>query len=235
MAGTPSNINKKRKRDIVQELPDEIDKFWNDDSGYDPEPAPEDPEPLPPQPEWKLAADSVLEQVCKHPFVDRTKPATVVFDFISPIPLQPIVVTEPSDSSGKKKAGKKRETVVQDPPPLDLTTLLHRLETFTIVDAEEFFDMLVGVFDNALQAMLKRESAVLKHLVKRLEQLIVYVKWLSLEMLPLSVTDDGPAQSGITSSSSSSSSCITIHLYYYCVLCVHFLFSCSRFEINRCA
>lgn len=161
------------------------------------EPLPEDTEPLPPQPEWKAAADSVLQQICRHPYVDRTKAATVIVDFISPVPLQPLVVTGPTETQGgKKKAGKKiMETVTQDPPPLDLTTLLHRLESFMIKDAEEFFSMLVGVFDNAMQIIQK--SPLLKHLVKRLEHLIVYVKWLCLEILPLSGTDEAPVQPGM--------------------------------------
>lgn len=129
--------------------------------------------------------------------MDRTKSATVIVDFISPVPLQPVAVTEqPAESHGKKKAGKKStETVWQEPPPLDLTTLLHRLESFMIKDAEEFFDMLVGVFVNAMQLIQK--SPLLKHLVKRLEHLIVYVKWLCLEVLPHSGTDEAPAQPGM--------------------------------------
>lgn len=126
--------------------------------------------------------------------MDRTKAATVIVDFISPVQLQPLVVTE--TQGGKKKAGKKiMETVTQDPPPLDLTTLLHRLESFMIKDAEEFFSMLVGVFDNAMQIIQK--SPLLKHLVKRLEHLIVYVKWLCLEILPLSGIDEAPVQPGM--------------------------------------
>ena len=147
-----------------------------------------------------MAADSILQQVCRHPFVDRSKP-TVIFDFITPVTV-PAVVPEEIEP-GKKKAGKRKLDPVE-PMPLDLTTLLSRLESFTIADAEEFYAMLVGVFDNALQLTLKQESSLLKHLVKRLQQLVEYVKWLCLELLPLSVTEEESSSTQASSSNSNS-------------------------------
>ena len=57
--------------------------------------------------EWELAADSILQLICRHPFVDRSK-QTAIFDFISPIAQQPIEIGE---QVGKKKAGKQKTKI----------------------------------------------------------------------------------------------------------------------------
>jgi hypothetical protein len=129
---------------------------------------------------WEVAADSILQLICRHPCVDRMK-STVIFDFITPVVAPSLMEVEPPAKKGAKP-------VQTEPAPMDLTTLLGRLEAFSIADAEEFYSMAVGVFENALRLTMAKESEMLQHLVKRLEQLITYVKWLCLELLPLSPT-----------------------------------------------
>jgi hypothetical protein len=124
---------------------------------------------------WEQAADASLRAVTKHAYVDKTKPTTVIADF-----MFPVAVVDPS------LAVEYRKTVKQ---PMDLGTLRLQLDNGILTGPEEFCFRLKLVFQNCIDYNAPHhESIYAKHLVDRCELLVQFCKWIGLEMLP--VIDD---------------------------------------------
>ena len=124
---------------------------------------------------WEQAADAALRTVTKHAYVDKSKPTTVIADF-----MFPVAVVDPS------LAVEYRKTVKQ---PMDLGTLRLQLDNGILTGPEEFCFRLKLVFQNCIDYNAPHhESIYAKHLVDRCELLVQFCKWIGLEMLP--VVDD---------------------------------------------
>jgi len=124
---------------------------------------------------WEQAADAALRAVTKHAYVDKSKPTTVIADF-----MFPVAVVDPS------LAVEYRKTVKQ---PMDLGTLRLQLDNGILTGPEEFCFRLKLVFQNCIDYNAPHhESIYAKHLVDRCELLVQFCKWIGLEMLP--VVDD---------------------------------------------
>jgi hypothetical protein len=125
--------------------------------------------------EWEKLAENILKNMCKHPFVDPLKPS-VIADFMTPI-----------DSSVNKSYCSKIKN------PMDLSTLSQRLDNGTIKDADEFYSLLLSVFQNAIDfnAPFQNDYEHISQLIKRLEQLVKYVHWLCLESFPVPQESSG--------------------------------------------
>jgi len=124
---------------------------------------------------WEQAADAALRAVTKHAYVDKSKPTTVIADF-----MFPVAVVDPSLAVEYRKAVKQ---------PMDLGTLRQQLDNGMLPGPEEFNSRLKLVFQNCIDYNAPhKESLYAKHLVDRCELLVQFCKWIGLEMLP--VTDD---------------------------------------------
>lgn len=120
---------------------------------------------------WKEAADSVLKALGKHAFVDVSKP-TVAADF-----FHPVVELNPA-----MKESYERMIAC----PMDLGTLRERLGRDAILDAEEFYDLVIKVFRNAEEYNTPHiDSDYAMKLVAKCKLLVQYARHLCLEHLPL--------------------------------------------------
>jgi hypothetical protein len=120
---------------------------------------------------WEEAANDVLKTLSRHPYVDATKP-TAAADF-----FHPVIEINPHIAEDYLKIIHK---------PMDLNTIRHRLEIGSILDSQEFYELILRVFQNALDYNAPHiESQYAMKLVDQCRHLVNYSKWLCLEYLPL--------------------------------------------------
>jgi hypothetical protein len=120
---------------------------------------------------WEEAADNILKTVGKHPYVDPLK-ATAAANF-----YDPVILIMPHLAEDYLRVISK---------PMDINTIRARLDGGAILDAQEFYEMLLQVFQNAIDYNAPHtESPYAMKLVEQCKHLINYCKWLCFESLPL--------------------------------------------------
>eukprot|EP00981_Chlorochromonas_danica_P009874 scaffold2858_cov245-Ochromonas_danica.AAC.13 len=154
--------------------PPAFDPFEGDDEDLfgDGEAAPVEGVVVKERADWQIAADNVLKALGKHPYVDISRPATAVADFYIPV-----IEANPSIRDEYLSVIKK---------PMDLNTLRHELDQDLLSGSLDFYNKAVSVFQNAVDYnYLHSDSPYAVRLAERSQILVVYAKWLCLEMLPL--------------------------------------------------
>lgn len=120
---------------------------------------------------WIEAADSVLKAIGHHPYVDPKK-STVAADF-----YHPVTEINPNIAEDYNRVISR---------PMDLSTIRIRLDAGSILDGQEFYEMLLSVFQNAVDYNASHtESQYAMKLVDQCLHLVKYCSWLCLEYLPL--------------------------------------------------
>jgi hypothetical protein len=124
-----------------------------------------------PKDSWEEAADNVLKTISKHPYVDPLK-STVAANF-----FDPVIEVMPSIAEDYLRL---------IPKPIDISTIRYLLETNGILDAHEFYEMTLRVFQNAIDYNAPHtESPYAMKLVEQCQHLLNYCKWTCFETLPL--------------------------------------------------
>eukprot|EP01038_Epipyxis_sp_PR26KG_P013845 gene13845-18568_t len=125
---------------------------------------------------WEVAADSILKLICKHPYVDMTKP-TVVTNF-----MLPVVQAYPTIAA-------EYLSIIKN--PMDLYTLRGKLDYLELSGPQEFMELLVSVFQNAVDYYGSLpDNGIIAPILIRCKHLLQYSHWLVLEGNCAPLSDD---------------------------------------------
>ena len=138
---------------------------------------------------WEALCIKVFKRVCKHELVDPANSRRIA-DFHNSV-----LHTNP---------GIWGEYTALIPEPMDLSTVDYDLQCGNYDYPAEFFHSIFLVFDNAVRYNAQHtESRYATEIAVRCKQLVKYVTWVGLEVLPY--PGNGPTASIQAASSSSSS------------------------------
>jgi hypothetical protein len=116
---------------------------------------------------WELSIDTVLRNVLRNSYVDRSKPGAAIANFFIPL-------------HGHSKTSSSDENKVED---MNLTVLVRMFEEGTIESEVDFVNRLLGIFQHVVDHLRTEETVWAKNLHRGCTHLVDYCWWLCLEHL----------------------------------------------------
>ncbi len=116
--------------------------------------------------EWETRAKNVIKNICKHAYVDYSKPQTAIANFF---------VSAAQEGEGG----------------MNLAVLQQTLACGAVLDEDDFYEKLLSIFQKVVDHYEPlKEQIVFAKFVKRCRHLVQYTKWLCFENLTMKEDKD---------------------------------------------